>query len=1017
MKTKLTLIASALALGGISLMNAAPVSPEQAKAIAASFGREQAMAKQRVPRKASEMKVAYTAASEGSNCYYIINSPASEGFTIISADDRLPQVLGYTDRGDFDPENIPCNMKWWLESYRSEIAWFLSHPEAQQAQDASRAKAILAGKPEVAPLTKTTWNQSTPYNNLCPIDGTTGQRSVTGCVATAMAQVMKVYNWPVNPTGDVGNYNFEGKTYQWDKMLDSYSGSYTDEEARAVALLMRGCGAAVEMNYSSQASGAYSFNVGKAWHYHFGYDASMRFQMRDYFSQSEWNEMVYDELAAGRPVYYSGQSAEGGHAFVCDGYAKNGYFHFNWGWGGYQDGYFRLYALNPTAGGIGSYEGGYNSDQAIYTHLIKRTDGPQVMQSLLVAQAGMSYRQNGDEHYICWKEGDQYGILYNPLGYTENIDMAIRVVNANNPDEVHYLQYGESVEVPQFNGWQNLQFAMPENVDNGVYNIYVCYRTTGTEEWQVVRCPFGTAQYITAVKDNSGFKFSDAPAAPGAKIIAGNMIASADTIAANGPSTIKFSLVNTSEELDYIDNVNLDIYKASDLSKRVAQSNEAAIVPANTVGEITFTQLLDLEAGDYVMRLSDDKGNVMSDDYKVYLGEVSTPSYENAPFYVPLAAPGFINSYDAIAPIQFVLAKTNPDTPTASGRLGIYIFNSDDKALGSLELGTVNLTDAARAFATGSINFSQVFNAPGFFYWQFVQLIEEDGETKARRISQKIPVRVYSGVEIYEGVYYNLWRGKGREGEIVTPGMDMYQGVLSIPDRLGAGSTRILSSNAFAFSNELTSLSLPGGIYGINGGQFFGCTALKDLEIRGTEPPALSKYAFPEGSIAGISLSVANGGANVFKRTAGWSDFFFPAWTITAGEGVVIASGLETDPATSAAYAPYYVSPNEQPEIVFNVPDNKSIEITYNLKDQEAVTVYSNGSWKMPKLGQLDGTVVMKLADRHEENGIGEVDATDENVDVYTMQGVRVMRNADRAALKKLQPGIYVVGGRKVVVK
>ncbi|GEM_PF-5710914 len=1018
MKTKLTLLASAIALSCGTGAFAAPISPQQAMEIAASF-ETPTTSVHRAPMKAAEMKLAYTASVEGTNCYYIINSPASQGFTVVSADDRLPQILGYTDRGSFDPENIPCNMRWWLDNYKNEIAWYFSHSSAYDASS-KPAKAIMPGKKPISPITTTTWNQSAPYNNRCPMDGTTGTRSVTGCVATAMAQVMKVYNWPVNPTGSAGNYNFEGRTYEWDKMLDSYSGNYSEEQANAVALLMRGCGAAVYMSYSSQASGAYSYNVGPAWYDNFGYDASMRYHYRDYYSQNEWNEMVYEELAAGRPIYYSGSSSEGGHAFVCDGYGSNGYFHFNWGWGGYQDGYFRLYALNPSSGGIGSYEGGYNSNQTIYTHLEKRTDNPQIFQSLLVAQAGMSYMKEGDANFFCWKEGNQYGILYNPLGYIEKIDIGIRLTNTTDASKNRDMLYGENVEVPHFNGWQRLQFELPEDLDNGIYQVYLIYRTSGTEQWEVVRAPYGTSQYITAVKNNDGITYSDAKPSADASIIAGYMVASSQDVAANGPSTIKFGLINSSDNIDYSGYINLDICKASTPNVKEVTSHEAVFIPAGTSNEISFVQLLDLQEGDYIFRLSDEQGNLMSDDYPVKLVKTDSLSYGDSPIYVPLAGPGFINAWSAAVPLELVVAKSDPLAASASARLGVYIFKTGDDSnpLGSIDFGEINLTAPAHALSTARINFSQVLATPGYYYWQYVRFIEDNGEKKAQRISQKIPVRVFQGTESYNDIYYNIFRTDRNMGEIVNPGMNQYTGEIIIPDRLGNARTGWLATDAFAFADSLQSVSLPGTINSLCGGQFYGCTSLERLEIRGSEPPALSKYAFPENAIQGIRLSVADGGANIFKRTAGWSDFFFPSWSITVDDGVVIADGLINDPATGKLYAPYYVSPEEQPELVFNIPEGKSVEITYNFYGHEADVLYSNHSWKMPALRGLDGTVRFALTDWHEDTaGIADTATTDEKVDVYNMQGVCIMRNADRNAINKLQPGIYVAGGRKIIVR
>lgn len=1013
MKTKLTLLASAIALSCGTGAFAAPISPQQAMEIAASF-ETPTTSVHRAPMKAAEMKLAYTASAEGTNCYYIINSPASQGFTVVSADDRLPQILGYTDRGSFDPENIPCNMRWWLDNYKNEIAWYFSHSSAYDASS-KPAKAIMPGKKPIAPITTTTWNQSAPYNNLCPM-GAGGARAVTGCVATAMAQVMKVYNWPDESVGETAQISLAGRKYDWNEMLDSYTeGNYTATQARAVALLMRCCGAAVDMNYSTTGSGAYSYDVGPAWTKYFKYDASLRYEMRDYYSMSEWNNMIYNELNEGRPVYYSGASSEGGHAFVCDGYGSNGYFHFNWGWGGYQDGYFRLYALNPTSGGIGSYEGGYNSNQTIYTHLAKRTDAPQIKQSLLVATSGINVATQGEQNLIYWNDN---GMVYNPLGYTETIDLGIRLVNTEASSDTIDMLFAENVEVQTLHGWGSLGFSLPDQIDEGIYHAYVTYRTSGTQDWSEIRSPYGESQYFNAAKTNNGFTYSASPFESKAELIVGNMQSSSDVISANSASALRFKIVNTSSSEDYIGILSLDLYPVADPDKKVASVQTYASIYASTVEPIDFVQVFGVEEGDYIARISNETGTIKCEDFKLHLSDSEITSDKDAPVYVPLAAPGFAEVSSSF-PLQFILSKTDPKAENFQVPVGLKICNINDELMGSILLGTINMERESYNFRTQSFNFSRVLNKPGYYYWQYFYVDQKDGEETYVPISQKIPFALSSGSKQENDLTYSVIPTKdGLKGIVLPPTPDLYQAYLNVPEKAESYPVVELATDAFAFADSLQSVSLPGIINSLCGGQFYGCTSLERLEIRGTEPPALSKYAFPENAIQGIRLSVADGGANIFKRSAGWSDFFFPSWSITVDDGVVIADGLINDSATGKLYAPYYVSPEEQPELVFNIPEGKSVEITYNFYGHEADVLYSNHSWKMPALRGLDGTVRFALTDWHEDTaGIADTATTDEKFDVYNMQGVCVMRNADRNAINKLQPGIYVAGGRKIIVR
>lgn len=221
------------------------------------------------------------------------------------------------------------------------------------------------------PLMTTKWNQSPYYNALCPAN------SVTGCVATAMAQIMKYWNYPAkgtgfhsynHPTYGTLSANFGGTTYQWSSMPNTVNSANN-----AVATLMYHCGVSVNMDYSPQSSGAYVIQDSPtpqacseyALKTYFGYRSTLQGVQRNNYNQTQWINLLKIELNAGRPVLYAGFGSGGGHAFVCDGYDNNNFFHFNWGWGGSSDGYFQTSALNPGSLGTGGGSGGFNSDQQV----------------------------------------------------------------------------------------------------------------------------------------------------------------------------------------------------------------------------------------------------------------------------------------------------------------------------------------------------------------------------------------------------------------------------------------------------------------------------------------------------------------------------------------------------------------------------------------------------------------------------------------------------------------------------
>lgn len=287
--------------------------------------------------------------------YYVFNADGGKGFVIVSADDRVSEILGYCPQGSFDADEIPSNMVAWLQGYADQIKYI-------QDNDIPLALTRSYGesKPAVAPLLKTKWAQGTPFNNDLPIYN--GQRCITGCVATALAQVMYYYQYPVGKTTEIPGYTtrtnrikvnrLPATTFNWSQMALSYKGNTTSAQNAAVAHLMEYCSKAVQANLDPSATGASMYNQKDALYLYFGYRNSLKLKDRNYMSTTQWSQMLYEEVAAGRPVLYAGFPSYGsGHAFVLDGYDGSGMFHFNWGWGGYCDGYFKLDALTP---------GGYN---------------------------------------------------------------------------------------------------------------------------------------------------------------------------------------------------------------------------------------------------------------------------------------------------------------------------------------------------------------------------------------------------------------------------------------------------------------------------------------------------------------------------------------------------------------------------------------------------------------------------------------------------------------------------------
>ena len=303
---------------------------------------------------------------EGSPTLYLYPYSKEGGFMLVAADDAVCPLIGYSETNRFATESQSAEMEWWLGNYSTQIK--IARERGGQRYMSTRAQNWAA----VTPMLTTTWNQSAPYNDQCPIIG--GARSVTGCVATAMAQVLNYWEYPSVGKGEITyrpttlDYDLvmdlSATEFDWDNMLDSYTrGKYSTKEAKAVSTLMKACGYSVNMTYDSGSSGAYSRDIRYALQNNFGYDSGMTRKERSDYTNDEWNNLIYKDLVASGPIVYSGASASGAHCFVCDGYDGEGYFHINWGWGGLSDGYFLLNELTPSNIGIGGHYDGYNIRQ------------------------------------------------------------------------------------------------------------------------------------------------------------------------------------------------------------------------------------------------------------------------------------------------------------------------------------------------------------------------------------------------------------------------------------------------------------------------------------------------------------------------------------------------------------------------------------------------------------------------------------------------------------------------------
>ena len=438
--------------------------------------------------------------------YYVFNVGEDAGYVMVNGSTFGPQVLAYAKKGAFNQTDMPDNMKAWLAGYADQIAYLEKTGGVTQAP--RQPDQYIGGA--VAPLILSTWSQGYPYNMFCPTDPSTGNTSVTGCVATALAQVINYYKYPSETIESIPSYTTSSlsitlpeigiTTLDWGNMLNSYNNGYNDAQAQAVATLMKLCGQATEMDYSSTSSGAYTALDVRALTKYFGYDQTAQAIDRNAFSAMEWETIIYEELAANRPVIYSGASTGGGHSFIVDGCDTNGYFHINWGWNGSCDNYFLLSVLNPyNNSGIGasSTDDGYSFGQEAIIGIQHGTGEtiPQIITAYNISNTGASKytRTSADADFTGISITPQ---VYNMSGDTHQFSLALGLFNSDFEfnswllfqngaygsvgfGELPYL-YGGSYEFTDIN--------LGAGLADGEYWIMPVSNCDENENWQLVWC-------------------------------------------------------------------------------------------------------------------------------------------------------------------------------------------------------------------------------------------------------------------------------------------------------------------------------------------------------------------------------------------------------------------------------------------------------------------------------------------------------------------------------------------------
>jgi hypothetical protein len=508
-------------------------------------------------QNAIQLELVYTAkssqaASSGTPCFFVFNTSAGNGFVVVSGDDRTIPVLAYSDATGFNPDRIPAHVAAWLDGYINQVTYAVKNDIKQTPEIGKEWKTLLSGhalttaaktKPSIGPLLQTTWDQSPYYNDLCPFDIQYNERTVTGCVATAMAQVMKYWNFPATGSGfhsfnsnsfGTLSADFGSTTYNWTSMPASISGPND-----AIATLMYHCGVSVDMNYGVGSQGGSSAYVVSsqspvtncaeyALKTYFGYPASIQGVVRETYTDAQWISMLKTELDASRPVLYAGFGSGGGHCFVCDGYDQGDMFHFNWGWSGYYDGYFTVDALNPGGVGTGGGTGGFNSGQQAVIG-VEAAGGAQTydirLYNYVTPSAATIYY------------GEAFTITTSIANYgaaTFSGDFCAAVFD-NNLAFVDYVEILSGASLPQNNYYSDLVFSTNGLLAMlpGSFYIGIFYRPTGGNWYQVSNDGnYSNLIGMTVINPNTIEMNSSMSVNPGTTLTRGQ------------PVTVQLSLIN-----------------------------------------------------------------------------------------------------------------------------------------------------------------------------------------------------------------------------------------------------------------------------------------------------------------------------------------------------------------------------------------------------------------------------------------------------------------------------------------
>ncbi len=792
---------------------------------------------------ADRLKLVYSGAEleqTKASAFYVFGREADGGFIIASGDDRLRPVLAVADSGTFSADNMPENLRYWLGEYEAEIRAALS-TASETASATSSSDNIFdnyASWTPVEPIVKTRWNQTSPFNNLCPMMN--GKRCMTGCVATAMAQVINAigyYDGKGVKTYTPGSlktpvsFDYGAWTPDFSKMHPTCDATATADEINEVAKLMFACGVAVEMNYTPQSSGAGQPLDGlKRW---FGYDESSAWFDRENFATPQWESIVYDQIKAGRPVFYSG-SGSGGHAFVCDGYQGDGLFHFNWGWGGISDGYFALSALNPRDQGVGSFAGGYNHAQQITIFVKPGTPAPE--KPAAARPVNLVY-QGELKLPTATGQVDFFPLLYTlsdtPDGQARTVGLSMLLRDPEGKKPEVFLAPTAYKSVGVFSSAWNFTVDFSKvDVAPGTYLAYPAYDVQGLDGYWEAHNYYGSKfdhYELTVGADGSRTYTIKEIINPG---IEAYDIKVNELYAGDKDNTVEFMLVNYSDA-DFAEPLSVRMVASDGTTSTLATSYMYLQAGVALPMKLSFNCE---KAGKFTLRLYRDKYDLPIGDNSL---DVAVNSGKRPDSSTPVPA-GMCEvalwadgAYQPLAPAEILAGAAFGGTTALNSlmpqTLDYYIaFFTHGQTSGELCKYQVALKSVQAADWSRGDDFSVTPSlAPGTYTMAFV---DKNGTLLS------YPVDFYVGFadgglayRVNEAGEAVVTRATGASAEVTVPETASYAGTTY--------DVREIAADAFSGDSELVELTVGAGIRNIGLNAFRATRNLQRVYFRGTDAP------------------------------------------------------------------------------------------------------------------------------------------------------------------------------------